>query len=90
MVLRIVKREKVGKRSIANTNVLLETGRELKSQTNGNAVKQKKNSNFERWYYLRKVPCDQKTAVFGIETGFKYIIKVLKVLLGVERKKNHV
>ena len=22
---------------------------------------------------MRKVPCDQKTAVFGIETGFKYI-----------------
>ena len=61
-------------RSIANTIILLETGRELKSQTNGNAVKQKKPTNFWKVILFAKSTMrPKKTTVFGIETGFKYI-----------------
>ena len=42
MLIRIVKGKEMKKWFTANRLVLFDTGRELKSKTNGNAVKQKK------------------------------------------------
>ena len=50
--------------SIANTIILLETGRELKSQTNGNAVKQKKTTNFWKVILFAKSTMRPKKLLF--------------------------
>ena len=42
MLIRIIKGKEMKKWFTANRLVLFDTGRELKSKTNGNAVKQKK------------------------------------------------